>query len=436
MRNSVRKMSGTLLGLVILTSSLICGCETHTVNNGNAASTVTPAASSSPLENIPEPSTAAKETITLPVLDALMTDASFAKDAKAKLGLSDEQLQKLKDIARKDVLDLSETGDTNARSTRSAAQKAEKEIHRALGDDKAKAFMAFLQQRLSADSEGLAKGQPNEVPNDTRIVVNTPAYRMDVFKDGKLIKTYKIGIGYPEFPIPTGLRKARSIIFNPDWTPPDEAWVKGKYKPGQNVEAGSKDNPLGPIKIPVGLPTLIHGGKAPARLGKFASHGCVGLTNQQVQDFATVLAGISGTELTPAEVASYATKKDVSKEINLSAPVPVELRYETIVVEDGKIKIYRDVYELGTNTEENLRTVLDAYGVSLDSLSAKDREAILKGLNQMARDAEGNPVEVDMSKTNSNTGAVTRNAKGATEVAFPLSALKGKGYPSSANARS
>jgi lipoprotein-anchoring transpeptidase ErfK/SrfK len=113
---------------------------------------------------------------------------------------------------------------------------------------------------------------------------------MDVFQDGKLLKTYRVGIGYPEFPLPTGMRKADTIIFNPTWTPPDEPWVKGKVKPGQKVEAGSKLNPLGPIKIPIGLPSLIHGGKAVARLGNFASHGCVGLTNAQVQDFSLVLA--------------------------------------------------------------------------------------------------------------------------------------------------
>jgi len=88
---------------------------------------------------------------------------------------------------------------------------------------------------------------------------------MDLFKDGQLVKTYKIGIGYPEFPLPTGLRMAKTIIFNPPWTPPDEPWVKGKFEPGKKVEAGSKDNPLGVLKIPIGLPSLIHGGKAPAR---------------------------------------------------------------------------------------------------------------------------------------------------------------------------
>ncbi|MGH9769268.1 MAG: L,D-transpeptidase, partial [Blastocatellia bacterium] len=108
---------------------------------------------------------------------------------------------------------------------------------------------------------------PNAVPNDTRIVINAPAYRLDLFENGKLIKSYQIGIGYPEFPLPTGMRTANAIIFNPTWTPPDEPWVespRSKVKVGQKVPAGSKLNPLGPVKIPIGLPSLIHGGKSSA----------------------------------------------------------------------------------------------------------------------------------------------------------------------------
>ena len=41
---------------------------------------------------------------------------------------------------------------------------------------------------------------------------------------------------------------------------------------GQKVAAGSRLNPLGPVKIPIGSPSLIHGGKTPAKLGGFASH--------------------------------------------------------------------------------------------------------------------------------------------------------------------
>jgi hypothetical protein len=271
---------------------------------------------------------------------------------------------------------------------------------------------------------------------------------MDIFEGGKLTQSYKVGIGYPEFPLPTGLRSAKSIIFNPTWTPPDEPWVKGKFAPGKTVEAGSKLNPLGPIKIPIGLPSLIHGGKSPSRLGTFASHGCVGLTNDQVQDFAMRLSAISGDRVTMGDIKNYAKEKSETKEVKLSQSIPVELRYETIVVENGVLKIYRDVYERGTNTEENLVRVLETYDVSLDSLDADMRTKVLDGLEKMAIDATGKAVDKNGQNSNSNTdketrskannaddGRVTRNVKGVKMVEFKLPELAGKGYPAPVGAK-
>jgi hypothetical protein len=238
------------------------------------------------------------------------------------------------------------------------------------------------------------------------------------------------------------LRKADTIIFNPTWTPPDEPWVKGKFEPGKKVEAGSKDNPLGPIKIPIGLPSLIHGGKAPAKLGGFASHGCVGLTNAQVQDFSVVLAGLGGGQLTPEDVAEYGKNREETKQVKLSTPVPVELRYETIVVEDGKLHIYRDVYDKGTNTEENLRRVLETYGVKLEDLSEQERAQVTQALQAMARDAHGNPAgdasptptpAKGKEKEEKKSDRVTYTIKGQKEVVIDIAALRGKGYPAPVN---
>lgn len=231
---------------------------------------------------------------------------------------------------------------------------------------------------------------PNAIPTDTRVVVNIPAYRMDVFKDGSLIKSYKVGIGTPEFPLPTGLRKADTVIFNPTWTVPDEAWAEEmkNVKVGETVEAGDKNNPLGWIKIPIGLPNLIHGGKAPAKIGTFASHGCVGLTNPQIKDFAMRLAQAANTQIADEQVSGYLQEKTKTHEVKLDQTVPVELRYETIVVEDGKLHIYKDVYEQNTNTEENLRAVLQAHGTSFDNLSEQERTAVLNALKSVPKKKE------------------------------------------------
>ena len=76
--------------------------------------------------------------------------------------------------------------------------------------------------------------------------------------------------------------------------------------------------------------------------------------------------------MTAQQEHEYEQQKTKTQEVKLSEPVPVELRYETIVVQNGKLIVYRDVYEKGTNTEENLRKVLDAAGVPFDSFSPDD----------------------------------------------------------------
>lgn len=433
--------------IILALVSILAGCVGNNQNvsapPANSAQNAAPPATN-PAPAAPTSAPNSNVPVTLPLVDALLGDESFANQAKSSLQLSDEQIQKLKDAARNAVLNLNENGsEDDSRSTAASVKKAEKEIKSALGDEKGAQFISLAQQQMAGTgSDAIPSAQPNSVPNDTRIVVNIPGYRMDIFQNGQLKKTYKIGIGYPEFPLPTGLRKADTIIFNPTWTPPDETWVKGKFQPGKKVEAGSKDNPLGPIKIPIGLPSLIHGGKAPARLGTFASHGCVGLTNGQIQDVAIQLSSLTGPPLGEADVKQRLAEKTETKQVKLNSPIPVELRYETIVVEDGKLKIFRDVYERGTNNEDNLHRVLQAAGVSLDDLNGPDREKILAGLKQMAYDALGNPVDENATNNDNNSnkknaanssGKVTKNIKGQKEIVFELPQLKGKGYPAPVN---
>jgi lipoprotein-anchoring transpeptidase ErfK/SrfK len=430
------------------------------MNATNANVTASPVANTS----------ASDQPVTLAVLDALFADESFARDLKAKLQLSDEQIAQLHKVAAEERNGLRESA-AQSGTTREATERARQRIGTVVGADKADQVIAFARERWSGDEGGASGATANkssEVPADSRIVVNSPAFRMDIFEQGRLVKSYKVGIGYPEFPLPAGMRKADQIIYNPEWTPPDEPWVeagKSKVKVGEKVPAGSKLNPLGPVKIPIGLPSLIHGGKQPSRLGEFASHGCVGLTDALSLEVAREIAQLGGASVTDEDVKNYQQDKTKTKIVKLPQPVRVELRYETIVAtDDGKLHIYRDVYDRGTNTEENLRKVLDAHGVSFDQLPEQQHAQLLDGLKQMARDALGRPAEGDgtesantnasnkngnQSNANANSsnknasnksdknankadaqgGHVTRNVKGQKEIVVVIDALKGKGYP-------
>ena len=382
--------------------------------------------------------------ITLPVLDAFFADNSFAETLKTRLKLSDDEVTKLKELARSETAKLDESAMDSAAGSHANVEAKEK-IASVIGAEKSDQLAALVNELwrgedVSDKTAGNDAAKVNEVPKDTRVIVNAPAYRMDVFDGGRLVKSYKIAIGYPEFPLPTGLRKARTIIFNPTWTPPDEPWVakmKG-VSAGQKVEAGSRLNPLGPIKIPIGGPSLIHGGKPVAKLGKFGSHGCVGLTTPQMREFTKQLASLGGTSLTDAEMNNFARAKTETKEVKLKEAVPVELRYETITVESGSLHIYRDVYDQNTNTEESLRAVLEAYGIKIDDLTADERTQVLDALAKMSGKSTAStmtpspaPSASPQGKGSSATAKVTKQnqTKNQNEIVIPIAALQGKGYP-------
>jgi lipoprotein-anchoring transpeptidase ErfK/SrfK len=405
--------------------------------------------------------------ITLPVLDALFAGEAFKADLKSKLQLTDDQIAALRKISSEAVKKLrTSNAENKGGDAETARQNAIDAIRGVIGTDKSDQLMALARERWNKGSEELESAAakeaepemlpgPNAVPTDTRIIVNIPAFRMDVFARGSLIKSYKVGIGYPQFPLPQGLRKAQQIIFNPTWTPPDSPWVDSmNVTPGQVIEAGSKQNPLGPIKIPIGSPSLIHGGKPLAKIGTFASHGCVGMTNAQVKDFAKVLAQASQTNLTDGTMAAYLKRRTRTQVVKLSQTVPVELRYETIVIEDGKLHVYRDVYDQNTNTEEKLRAVFAAHGAGFDNLGAEEKTQMLDALNAMSahpkKQAKPSPTpSPTLSSTKAPQLDSARKASEASdrkaeaerqkklraqkEIVIEIVGLAGKGYPAAVN---
>ena len=441
------------LCVVFLFALFVIGCQQESkepapVQRTSQAPQTPPSApvpdnSTPPQQTPPSANIATAMPLTLPVLDAFFSDDAFTGELKRKLQLTDDQIAKLRKTARQETANLREpaSDQSYSGSTEEAHKQASEKVAAIIGEQKTQELADFVGQKWSEGSQVQVTTALNAVPTDTRIVVNAPAYRMDVYNNGQLLKTYRVSIGYPEFPLPTGLRLARTIIFNPTWTPPDEAWVESshKVKVGEKIEAGDKLNPLGPIKIPIGLPSLIHGGKPVAKIGSLGSHGCVGLTSPQVNDFAQILAQISDTPLTATQVADYEKNPTQTKHTDLKTPVPVELRYETIVVQDGKLHIYRDVYDHNTNNEDNLTAVLKTYGVTLDQLSDDERAKALDAIKEMSRDAKGKldnqssvPIQAN-SKKNNPTGKVTPTFKGKKEVVIDVAALAGKGYPAPVN---
>jgi hypothetical protein len=175
---------------------------------------------------------------------------------------------------------------------------------------------------------------------DIRITVNIPAFQLTLWQAGKEVKTYRIGIGRKEFPLPSGLRRSTQIVFNPDWVPPDSSWGEDHdVTPGERVEADDPRNPLGKIKIPLGNGILIHQASRPSDLGHLVSHGCVRLLLDDLFDLSEKIIAARSLKVSKQQIDHAKTSKD-RLVVKLDAPLLVDISYDTQVVEGGVLHLY------------------------------------------------------------------------------------------------
>ncbi len=214
--------------------------------------------------------------------------------------------------------------------------------------------------------------------DNLKITVNVPAFQMTLWQNGKEVKTYPVGVGLKEYPIYVGSLRASAVIWNPSWIPPDSDWVVGsrKVKVGEIILPTDARNPLGKMKIPLGGGYLIHQAKGVGDLGSLVSHGCVRVLQADLYDLADKIIAACELDLTPKQIIkAKRTKKTLAAE--LKPVIPVEVTYDTMVVEAGRLHIYPDVYDRKKNTIENLRAELRSSGVDAPDLSDETLEKML-----------------------------------------------------------
>jgi hypothetical protein len=213
---------------------------------------------------------------------------------------------------------------------------------------------------------------------DIRITVNVPSFRLTLWQNGMEVKTYPIGVGLKEFPLVIGERLAKEIIYNPSWIPPNSEWVEAmsSVSPGEVIKASDKRNPLGKVKIPLGGGYLIHQAKGTGDLGRLVSHGCVRMLRSDLYDLAEKIIAARALPVTSKKIAqAKATLRETW--INLDAPLPVDIDYDTEVVEEGVLHLYPDVYARKTATVERLRAELEASGVDSSELDERTLRRML-----------------------------------------------------------
>src|ERR1043165_4464449 len=132
-----------LLLFSFLLALLAIGCTVQPGNSNGPVSTATPGASpvASPVASpSPSPTTAeASVQVTLPVLNALLADDAFVREAKNKVKLSDEQIDSIKQASQASIdrLRAANAEDTDTDGT-DAPERAAEQLRSLVGEEKAK----------------------------------------------------------------------------------------------------------------------------------------------------------------------------------------------------------------------------------------------------------------------------------------------------------
>jgi lipoprotein-anchoring transpeptidase ErfK/SrfK len=108
--------------------------------------------------------------------------------------------------------------------------------------------------------------------------------------NGELLATYPASIGSQEKPAPTGLFRVRKVVQNPTYHYNPDFKFKGvKSKKPFTIRPGP-NNPVGSVWIDLSLDSYgIHGTPDPSKVSKAYSHGCIRLTNWDVEELAKLV---------------------------------------------------------------------------------------------------------------------------------------------------
>lgn len=194
------------------------------------------------------------------------------------------------------------------------------------------------------------------------IIVNIPDRTLYLFKQGKVTASLPVAVGVAtktekyDWQTPTGKFKITAKMKDPTWhVPPSiqsEMEEHGK-EVVTSVPPGDK-NPLGKYAIKTSIPgILIHSTTKPWSIYSFASHGCIRVYPEQMEEFFK-------------EVKVNTHGEIIYKPVKLA------------VTEEGRVflEVHRDVYKKTTNLASEAKRMIEKQNLS-GRVDWKKVEAIL-----------------------------------------------------------
>jgi hypothetical protein len=172
----------------------------------------------------------------------------------------------------------------------------------------------------------------HRVPEPYRIRINIPAFTLTVFSGQVQVKTYRIAVGKPASPSRIGTCKVVEKAKYPTWYPPD----------GRPPVPPGPDNPISCRWLGLSWSGYgIHGTNNPSSIGNAVTLGCIRMHDEDVMELFDMIPLGTKVEFVYETV-----------EVSANSDEPIAMR----------LTVYRDLYQLGTNTvervTESLRTCL------------------------------------------------------------------------------
>ena len=148
---------------------------------------------------------------------------------------------------------------------------------------------AFDQPGTKIVAANIRNGKPSA--KAAAVVVAKKARTVRVLgEDDRTIAFYPASVGSKEKPAPSGEFKVRAIAPNPAYYYNPEFRFRGVKTDKPLKIAPGPNNPVGTVWVDLTKETYgIHGTPEPAKVGKTYSHGCVRLTNWDVEALAQMV---------------------------------------------------------------------------------------------------------------------------------------------------
>ena len=190
-----------------------------------------------------------------------------------------------------DMKDLKKLNYTSAREALS------ERFH--MSEDLLKALNPESEFKKAGETISVVDITANKPPEKVaRVEVDKTRQTVKAFdKDGTLLAFYPASVGSEEKPTPEGKLKVVSIDANPTYRYNPKYKFKGVSSKKPFTIRSGPNNPVGAVWIGLSADSYgIHGTADPSRVSKSESHGCVRLTNWDVQRLAHGLK--KGVEVT------------------------------------------------------------------------------------------------------------------------------------------